>query len=584
MGDSSRSLQLQPTKTPRIVFVTGGPGTGKGTQCAKLVEEFGFKHVSIGDLVRAEIRNGSEIGRSIEAITKQGNLVPKEVVVGLLAQTLANVKGHTLLIDGFPRDIQQAAYLEQLGVHVDYILHFEAEDDEVLLNRLIERGKTSGRADDTEEVITHRFRVYKAESLPVLHLYEPFGVIRKVSCMGTIPEVFSRTVLRLRPEILCVIGPIYSGKTTVVNLLTQRHKFRALSFGLLRAAHPTVSDEEIVRILVKKIAAMKRDNRVVIDSFPQNLTQARFFATMSGEPDRVLYMYCSKETSQMRHLKAGKTVKDISPAQVGTRYLDFSTASKPLLSYLRSKLSTRFIEGNSENHDQVTICESMMHILEPEVVVVRGQVAPCFLQFLKDRRGYTLINVCNLMRLWRLARGLSASERETELGDDPEVIDVLRNAMYSGAGAMKYALYNFSLGSLNNYRAFIAQVASIRRVFYLYKSPAPDSPSLQAPEMEDSCTKELFYIERKLEPIQTNLLSKTLDLQDEDSRYFDKVLKDGELRTTAKLIVVEGPTKSGKTSIAKFLASKYSFRLLDCNAVVEETKKRLSTEGCTHLH
>ena len=577
MAELRKPLQLQGAKAPRLVFVTGGPGTGKGTQCAKLVEELGFRHVSIGDLVRAEIRAGSEVGRSIESITKAGNLVPKEIVVGLLAQTLTAATGHTLLVDGFPRDTQQAAYLEQLGVKVDYILHFEADSDEELLKRLVERGRTSGRADDTEEVITHRFRVYKAESLPVLRLFEPFGVIRKVSCMGSISEVFQRTVRRLRPEVLCVLGPINSGKSTIVSLIAQRHKYRAIDFEAIKDSYKGESDEELTKRLVKKLGCMKRDTRVVIDSFPQTLSQARYFSVLSGDPDRVLYVHCSKEMAQIRRLLANKgTNLQLSPAQVGTRYLDFTATSRPLLGYLKGKLGRTYLEGSSENEDSAYVMAGLVRLLEPEVVLVRGLLTDSFLQFLKEKRGYTLVNCCNLLRLWRFGRGLSAADSEDSLSDDPEVLDLLRNSLYSGAGGQKYALYNFSLNSLDNFHAFTSQIASIRRVFYLYRSLSP--ALLDLPAQEDRCTKDLYSVERQLEPICLTFTSKSLTLQDSDSLFFTKAMQAGESLPSARLIIVEGPSKAGKTTVAKHLVAQYGWKLLDANAVVEETKKRLSTE------
>ena len=577
MAASPQPLQLQGAKAPRLVFVTGGPGTGKGTQYAKLVEELGFRHVSIGDLVRAEIRAGSEVGRSIEAITQAGNLVPKEVVVSLLAQTLASATGHTLLVDGFPRDIQQAVYLEQLGVKVDYILHFEADSDDELLKRLVERGRTSGRVDDTEEIITHRFRVYKAESLPVMRLFEPFGVIRKVSCMGTIPEVFQRTLRRLRPEVLCVLGPINSGKSTLVEILAQRHKYRCLNFDALRELHPDASDDELTKLLVKKLNSIKRDNRVLIDSFPQNLTQARYFAALSGDPDRVVYVHCSKEMAQVRRLLAKKgAVTQLSPAQVGTRYLEFTTSSKPLLAYLKSKLGANYLEGTSENDDTQYVMSGLVRLIEPEVVLVRGLITQPFLQYLKDVRGYTPINCCSLLRLWRFGRGLSSSTNETDLADDPELIELLRNVIYSGAGSLKYALYNFSLRSLENFHAFCSRIASIRRVFYLYRSASPVSREL--PELEDRCTQDLYYPGRALEPVSISQLSKTARLTESDSAYFTKALQVGEPRMCARLIIIEGAAKTGKTTVAKHLVGRYGWKLLDANAVMEETKKRLSTE------
>lgn len=94
-------------------------------------------------------------------------------------------------------------------------MHFDTDREDILLDRLIERGRTSGRADDNEETILKRFFVYKAESVPVLALYEPFGYVRKVDCLAGIPLVLQRTLRALRCELFCLIGPKFGGKTNL---------------------------------------------------------------------------------------------------------------------------------------------------------------------------------------------------------------------------------------------------------------------------------------------------------------------------------------------------------------------------------
>ena len=214
--------QLRTTR-PRTVFVTGGPGSGKGTQCAMLVKELNYEHTSIGDLMRNEIKMGTSEGRAAEAIVKSGNLVPKELTVELLLKTLAKLKARTALIDGFPRSTEQAVYLEQITTPIDFILHFDTDREDILVSRLIERGKSSGRADDKEETIVYRFQVYKSESAPVVSLYDPFNIIRRVDCLAPINEVYKRAIRALRPEVFFIIGPLYSGKSSICKYLASRY-------------------------------------------------------------------------------------------------------------------------------------------------------------------------------------------------------------------------------------------------------------------------------------------------------------------------------------------------------------------------
>ncbi|KNC47063.1 adenylate kinase isoenzyme 1 [Thecamonas trahens ATCC 50062] len=142
----------------KAYFVLGGPGAGKGTQCAKLVEEFGFTHLSAGDLLRAERDSGSEAAELINDYIKNGLIVPMEITIGLLKtamESAANPAGY--LIDGFPRAVDQFEAFEATVVPAQFCLYFKCTED-VLEQRLLERGKTSGRVDDNIEAIKKRFR------------------------------------------------------------------------------------------------------------------------------------------------------------------------------------------------------------------------------------------------------------------------------------------------------------------------------------------------------------------------------------------------------------------------------------------
>lgn len=166
-----------------VVFVLGGPGAGKGTQCARLVQDYGFVHLSAGDLLRAEQqRPGSQYGAMIADYIKEGKIVPMEVTVALLSNAIAEAldkqgatdAGHSIpdehkakwsdgkgrfLVDGFPRKMDQAIKFDESVCPSQFVLFLQCSE-EVMLERLLERGKTSGRADDNIESIKKRFRTY----------------------------------------------------------------------------------------------------------------------------------------------------------------------------------------------------------------------------------------------------------------------------------------------------------------------------------------------------------------------------------------------------------------------------------------
>lgn len=182
-------------KDVSVIFVLGGPGSGKGTQCSKLVKEKGFVHLSAGDLLRAEqVREGSLDGALIAKCIKEGTIVPQEVTVRLLRNAVSDnvAKGkHRFLVDGFPRKMDQALTFEDEIVKSAFTLFFECPE-QVMLDRLLERGKTSGRADDNIESIKKRFRTFIDTSMPVVEYFEKQGKVVKLRCDEPVDVVGKR--------------------------------------------------------------------------------------------------------------------------------------------------------------------------------------------------------------------------------------------------------------------------------------------------------------------------------------------------------------------------------------------------------
>lgn len=176
-------------RTPKVIFVLGGPGSGKGTQCALIVEHFRFTHLSAGDLLRAEINSGNENGMMIQSMIKEGKIVPSELTVKLLQNAMLKSGNNKFLIDGFPRNDENRATFELVtGIRPEFILFFDCTEEE-MERRLL--GRNQGRVDDNIETIRKRFKVFVESSLPVITHYESFGKVRKIDAVGTREEVFA---------------------------------------------------------------------------------------------------------------------------------------------------------------------------------------------------------------------------------------------------------------------------------------------------------------------------------------------------------------------------------------------------------
>ncbi|XP_042510330.1 UMP-CMP kinase-like [Macadamia integrifolia] len=177
-------------KTPLITFVLGGPGSGKGTQCAKIVETFGYKHLSAGDLLRKEISSNSENGAMILDTIKEGNIVPSEMTVKLIQKEIESSDNHKFLIDGFPRCEENRIAFEQImGMEPNTVLFFDCPEDE-MVKRVLSRNE--GRVDDNIDTIKKRLQVFAAYNLPVIKHYTEKGKVYKINAVGTADEIFKQ--------------------------------------------------------------------------------------------------------------------------------------------------------------------------------------------------------------------------------------------------------------------------------------------------------------------------------------------------------------------------------------------------------
>ena len=177
------------------VVIFGAPGSGKGTQSDYIVEKYGLVHLSTGDILRAEIAKGSEVGKIAEGLISKGHFVPDDVIITVLDNAIdqhPTAKG--FIFDGFPRTVVQAEALDSLlkkrNLRVSIMLNIDVHQSE-LVKRLLNRGKTSGRSDDNLATIQERINVYEQKTLPVIQFYYKQGKHVRIQGTGTMDEVFA---------------------------------------------------------------------------------------------------------------------------------------------------------------------------------------------------------------------------------------------------------------------------------------------------------------------------------------------------------------------------------------------------------
>lgn len=178
-----------------IGIIFGPPGSGKGTQAARIEKEFHLAHLSTGAILRAEVTRGTEIGKEVGRIMAAGDLVPDDIIVSIVRQRLPESEaGPGVLLDGFPRTLEQAEALDdvllEIGSPLDVVFDLQI-DEQTCIERLVGRAREEGRSDDTPEAIATRLQLFRDATLPVIEHYRAQGKVVGVHAAGTVNEVFN---------------------------------------------------------------------------------------------------------------------------------------------------------------------------------------------------------------------------------------------------------------------------------------------------------------------------------------------------------------------------------------------------------
>ncbi len=172
------------------VIILGAPGSGKGTQSAEIIKKFNLKHLSTGDMLRAEIAAGSELGIAAKTVIDKGELVSDDIILGMVAKQVKSTD-QGILFDGFPRTIAQAEGLDELlvevGSEISYVIQLDVDSEEI-----IERMLARGRADDNEETIRNRLEVFENQTAPLIEYYREHNKLSTVLGSGTVADIFAR--------------------------------------------------------------------------------------------------------------------------------------------------------------------------------------------------------------------------------------------------------------------------------------------------------------------------------------------------------------------------------------------------------
>ncbi|KAL6741112.1 hypothetical protein Aduo_014400 [Ancylostoma duodenale] len=377
-----KHIDLTPLKKANvpIFFIVGGPGSGKGTQCERIVAKYGLSHLSSGDLLRDEVKSGSPRGAQLTKIMEAGELVPLEVVLDLIKEAMLKevAKGSKgFLIDGYPREVKQGEQFENEIQEAKSVIFFDVSED-ILVERLLHRAKTSGRADDNMETIKKRLHTFTTATAPVVEYYEKKKKLIRIQAKGTIDEIFAevskhldqlmghkltveRKHIDLTPlkkagvPIFFIVGGPGSGKGTQCEKIVAKYGLSHLSSGdLLRDEVKSGSPRgaqlskimeagelvplEVVLDLIKEAMlkeVAKGSKGFLIDGYPREVKQGEQFEHEIQEAKSVIFFDVSDDILIERLLHRAKTSGrvDDNMETIKKRLHTFTTATAPVVDY-----------------------------------------------------------------------------------------------------------------------------------------------------------------------------------------------------------------------------------------------------------
>lgn len=188
----------------KVIFVLGGPGSGKGTQCSQLVKKYDFQHISTGDLLRDEQKNNGPNADYIRETLASGGLVKSDILVELIKRKLEKVNNKLFLLDGFPRSFENIESWNKIinnTIDPPFVLYFNCSK-ETMKKRILKRAETSGRSDDNEEAINKRLNVFEEQTIPVVENYKKEDKVIEVNCENDPDDVFKETIKFLKIKMI----------------------------------------------------------------------------------------------------------------------------------------------------------------------------------------------------------------------------------------------------------------------------------------------------------------------------------------------------------------------------------------------
>jgi len=487
-----------PESTPRtIVFVLGGPGAGKSTQCANIVKEFGFTHLSTGDLLRAEVATGNARGQQFKTTMDKGELVPLDDILALVQDTMNKSGSNKFLLDGYPRTLEQAFAFEQQVGSATFCVSIDVSDG-TMKERLMSRGKTSGQSDVNEDTIAKQIKAFHDESEAAIDFYSRLGKLRRVNAESSPEEVYSQVRTAFQPRVIFVAGKPGAGKGTQCTRIAARYGFTHISAGdilreeVARGSTDGATIERLIRngqlvpddLTLKVIRrAMDRSGKqnFLLDGYPRTMAQALQFEHDVGPCEFVLHIDAPDSVCRSR-LSGGKRADD-TKAAVTKRLNTFARQTMPVIDLYAQSNDVRVVGGAGTEDDVFRAADACF---APKVIFAMGGQGqdlgtPC--KQLATEFGYTYLSTKDLLQA-EVARNVGIGKTLSDMIQSGMIVPVdvtlkvISNAMQA-SGNDKFILEGFPR-AVDQVLAFESHITKCSSVLYFESEATPASQSTMA--------------------------------------------------------------------------------------------------------
>ena len=540
-------------KNLRLIFCIGVPGSGMESQVEKVCNEFKYNKIDIQELIQKEIEQNTESGTKLKEASDKGETYPIDILPNLiLNKSIESENNKTILISGFPNNLEEAQYFEQNICPIELILKFNAEKNTCLHNL----SEIPGNKINEEEY-GKKYEEIMNKFNTLTEFYSPYSLVREIDCNQSIDAINSLLKQNLYPVIYSIIGKRYSGKTTLSKVLKEKTDIEILDFNEFlqkncqykkKQNKSGKENELIVNKLIHKLRQM-RNIKVLIEDFPQNKEQYIYFCNNCKQFQKIYYLDADNSTCLER---LNRIPND------DLNYIDSSKLSILLHEFEQKKDFYDFLKNNAKveeinvnNHLVLTI-KQLIKQIQPYVAFIdfdeeSVQTKDDLFQKLKSKYNFCLIEIDKIIQNAK-TRKLIDSNAELTL---EEKINLVRPLIFR-ENSNRIILNTFPSCSEESHE-FESKLCSINKYIIV-----TSKNNLISFKPENLMWTEYYN-------------SNTLTLLNPTE------LTDFKLEETLDMIkdisIVYGPPQSGKSTIIKHLKEKYNFDLLDFKEMIEQVKK-----------